>query len=63
MLYAARYRPNYDALKETVTNSIRVSFLTDAEKASELTKLAQRFATFEAKMAEMAGGLPTARGP
>jgi adenosine deaminase len=63
VLYAARYRPNYDALKETVSNSIRLSFLTDAEKTSELAKLAQRFATFEAKMAEMARGLPVAKGP
>jgi hypothetical protein len=63
VLYATRYRPNYDALKETVFNSIRVSFLTEAEKTSELSKLAQRFATFEAKMAEMARGLPVAKGP
>ena len=62
VLYAARYRPNYDALKETVFNSIRLSFLTDAEKTSELAKLAQRFAAFEARMAEMARGLPVAKG-
>ncbi len=63
VLYATRYRPNYDALKETVFNSIRVSFLTDAEKTAELGKLAQRFVTFEKKMAEMAKGLPVAKGP
>jgi hypothetical protein len=63
VLYATRYRPNYDALKETVFNSIRMSFLTDAEKASELTRLAQRFVTFEEQMAEMARGLPSAKGP
>ena len=63
VLYATRYRPTYDALKETVFSSIRVSFLTDAEKTAELGKLAQRFATFETKMAAMARGLPVAKGP
>lgn len=62
VLYAARYRPSYDALKDTVFNSIRVSFLTDAEKAAELTMLAHRFATFEAKIAELVTIMPVEKG-
>jgi adenosine deaminase len=59
MLYVSRYRPSYDALKETVFNSIRYSFLSDAEKAAELKGLAQRFAVFEARARELASGAPT----
>jgi adenosine deaminase len=61
VLYASRYKPTYDALKETVFNSIRFSFLSDAEKTAELKKLTQRFAVFEARMADLAKGLPGAR--
>ena len=61
VLYASRYKPTYDSLKETVFNSIRFSFLSDAEKTAELKKLTQRFAIFEAKMADLAKGLPGAR--
>jgi adenosine deaminase len=59
MLYVSRYRPSYDALKETVFNSIRYSFLSDAEQAAELKGLAQRFAVFEARARELASGAPT----
>ncbi len=59
MLYASRYKPGYDALKETVFNSIRYSFLSDAEKTAELRGLAQRFAVFEARGRELANGAPT----
>lgn len=61
VLYASRYKPSYDALKETVANSIRYSFLSDAEKAAELKNLAQRFAVFEAKGRELASGAPISR--
>ncbi|MDP1838814.1 MAG: hypothetical protein Q8L19_09970, partial [Reyranella sp.] len=56
MLYTSRYKPSYDALKETVFNSIRYSFLSEAEKATELKGLTQRFAVFEAKARELANG-------
>lgn len=58
VLYASRYKPSYDALKETVFNSIRYSFLSDAEKTAELSGLAQRFAVFEARGRELANGAP-----
>ena len=54
VLYASRYRPTYDMLKETVFNSIRYSFLSDAEKETELRRLEQRFAGFEAKVKDLA---------
>jgi adenosine deaminase/adenosine deaminase CECR1 len=54
VLYTSRYKPSYDALKETVFNSIRYSFLSEAEKAAELKGLTQRFAAFEAKVRELA---------
>lgn len=59
VLYASRYKPSYDELKETVFNSIRYSFLTDAEKAVELRGLAQRFAEFEGRVQELAKGVST----
>ena len=59
MLYVSRYKPSYDALKETVFNSIRYSFLSEVEKAAELRALAQRFAVFEARARELANGPPT----
>ncbi len=58
MLYVSRYKPDYDALKATVANSIRYSFLSDAEKAAELKSLAQRFAVFEGRVRELANGAP-----
>jgi adenosine deaminase len=61
VLYASRYKPSYDALKETVSNSIRYSFLSDAEKAAELKSLAQRFVAFEARARELANGTPISR--
>ncbi len=59
VLYTSRYKPSYDALKETVFNSIRYSFLSEAEKAAELKILTQRFAAFEARARELANGAPT----
>ncbi len=63
VLFASRYRPTYDMLKETAFNGIRLSFLSDAEKTAELGRLAQRFTAFEAKVADLAKGLPGAKGP
>ena len=59
VLYTSRYKPSYDALKETVFNSIRYSFLSEAEKAAELKILTQRFAAFDARARELANGAPT----
>ncbi len=59
VLYASRYKPSYDELKETVFNSIRYSFLSDAEKSAELRSLARRFAEFEARVPELARGART----
>ncbi len=61
MLYVSRYKPGYDALKETVANSIRYSFLSETEKTSELKSLAQRFSAFEAKTRELANGAAVTR--
>ena len=63
VLYASRYRPTYDMIKETAFNSIRLSFLSDAEKTAELARLTERFGKFEARIADMAKGLPGAKGP
>ena len=63
VLFASRYKPGYDTLKETVFNSIRLSFLPDAEKTAELARLTQRFLVFEARMADMSRGLPGAKAP
>ena len=60
VLFASRYRPSYDVVKETVMNSIRFSFLSDADKANELKNLAARFTAFEAKARDLANGLPGA---
>jgi len=51
VIYMENYRPSYEDLKSTVYNSIRYSFLTDAEKQSEIQKLNQKFLEFEAQMA------------
>lgn len=53
LLYASRYKPSYDELKNTAMNSIRYSFLGKAEKKSEMQALKQRFDEFEAKVAQM----------
>ena len=54
LLYASRYKPSYDELKNTAFNSIRYSFLGKAEKQAEMQALKQRFADFETRVAKMA---------
>ena len=56
-LFTSRYKPSYDTLKKVVGDSIRYSFLSATEKASQLHQLDQRFAKFEAAVAKMARGL------
>ena len=53
LLYAMRYKPTYDELKQVVYNSIRYSFLHADEKREEMAKLDRRFAAFEAKIAAL----------
>lgn len=54
LLFTSRYKPSYDTLKKVVYNSIRYSFLNQAEKTNQLRQLDQRFVTFEATVAKMA---------
>lgn len=54
LLYTSRYKPSYDTLKKVVYNSITYSFLSEAEKLEEKTRLDKRFAEFEARIAVMA---------
>ena len=51
ILFASRYQPNYDQLKSIVYNSIRYSFLSEADKQKHLRLLDQKFLQFEAKVA------------
>ncbi len=53
-LFASRYRPSYDTLKQVVYNSIRYAFLTPTEKAAQARQLDARFARFEQAVAAMA---------
>ncbi|MCX5906003.1 MAG: hypothetical protein NTY64_02130, partial [Deltaproteobacteria bacterium] len=55
LLFIVRYKPSYEELKKVAYNSIRYSFLSESEKLDELKSLDKRFATFEAKMAKLAG--------
>lgn len=57
LLYVSRYKPSYDELKKVVYNSIRYSFLSDAEKDAETLKLDKRFAAFEKEIADNARSL------
>jgi adenosine deaminase/adenosine deaminase CECR1 len=54
LLFASRYQPSYDTLKQTVYNSIRYSFLAPQDKAKQLRLLDERFTTFEAAVATLA---------
>jgi len=54
MLLASRYKPGYETLKSYAYNSIRYSFLNDADKLINIKRLDNNFAEFERKMAEFA---------
>lgn len=58
LLFASRYKPGYDELKRIVYQSVRASFLADADKRDELARLDRRFAEFEARIARMLRRLP-----
>jgi len=51
VLYAARYQPDYAEVKKLSYDSIRYSFLADADKQRLLTSLASKFVKFEADIA------------
>lgn len=53
VLYASRYKPSYDELKETIFNSIRYSFLTEEEKKQQVVILEKIFNQFEAQIASI----------
>ena len=58
LLFTSRYKPNYDTLKKVVYNSIRYSFLSPADKVSQMRQLDQRFVKFEAAVAKLAHTTP-----
>ncbi|RFP10878.1 MULTISPECIES: adenosine deaminase [unclassified Duganella] len=51
VLYAARYKPDYAEIKKLSYDSIRYSFLADADKQRLLKALDGKFAKFEAAIA------------
>jgi adenosine deaminase/adenosine deaminase CECR1 len=53
VLFASRYKPSYAELKKTSYNSIRYSFLPQADKARLTRQLDARFAKFEAGVAAL----------
>ncbi|MBR7799818.1 adenosine deaminase [Undibacterium fentianense] len=63
VLFASRYQPSYDTLKATVFNSIRYSFLSDADKTRHIQMLTQRFHRFEAAAAKLALSLKHTKQP
>ncbi|UAA38768.1 hypothetical protein KIH87_19260 [Paraneptunicella aestuarii] len=54
VLLASRYQPSYSKIKEYVYNSIRYSFMSEADKATNLKRLDEKFEDFEAEMAKLA---------
>ena len=53
VLFASRYKPSYAELKKASYNSIRYSFLDQADKTRLTRQLDARFAKFEAGMAAL----------
>jgi adenosine deaminase/adenosine deaminase CECR1 len=53
VLFASRYKPSYAELKKASYNSIRYSFLPDADKARLTRQLDGRFARFESEIADL----------
>jgi adenosine deaminase/adenosine deaminase CECR1 len=53
VLFASRYKPSYAELKKASYNSIRYSFLADADKARLTRQLDGRFSRFEAEIAAL----------
>jgi len=55
VLYAARYQPDYAEVKKLSYDSIRYSFLADADKQRLLKALGAKFSKFEADIAAAQG--------
>jgi adenosine deaminase/adenosine deaminase CECR1 len=53
VLFASRYKPSYAEIKKISYEGIRHAFLPDAEKARLAKQLDQRFASFEAEVAQL----------
>jgi adenosine deaminase len=53
VLFASRYKPGYAELKKASYDSIRYSFLADADKTRLVRQLDARFARFEANIAAL----------
>jgi adenosine deaminase len=51
VLYASRYKPDYAEIKKLSYDSLRYSFLSDADKQRLITALDGKFAKFEAEIA------------
>jgi adenosine deaminase/adenosine deaminase CECR1 len=58
LLFISRYQPSYATLKQTVYNSIRYSFLTPTDQATQTRLLNDRFIVFEKKIAAMVRSFP-----
>jgi adenosine deaminase len=56
MLFASRYKPGYAEIKKASYNSLRYSFLADADKKRLARQLDERFAVFEANVAGLVAG-------
>jgi adenosine deaminase len=54
VLFASRYKPGYAEIKKASYNSLRYSFLADADKQRLARQLDARYAVFEANIAALA---------
>jgi adenosine deaminase/adenosine deaminase CECR1 len=54
VLYAARYKPDYAEIKKLSIDSIRYSFLKEADKQQLLKDMRVKFSQFEAAIAAAA---------
>jgi len=54
MLFASRYKPGYAEIKKASYNSLRYSFLAEADKQRLARQLDERYAVFEANIAALA---------
>jgi adenosine deaminase len=52
-LFASRYKPSYGEIKKASYNSLRYSFLAEADKQRLTRQLDQRYAAFEASIAAL----------
>ena len=55
LLFVTRYKPTYPQLKNVIYDSIRYSFLSEADKKLQIKQLDERFRRFEAAAAKLSG--------